>query len=66
MPVLIKTILGVLMSTLGKMAMRYFANSKVIEELVMYGLEQLVKATDSKVDDEVLALMKEKAGEETK
>ena len=63
MPVIIKTIVGVLMSTLGKMLMKYLTNADVIEDLIMYGLELLVKNTDSKVDDEILAKMKEKVGE---
>lgn len=58
MPIIIKTILGVLVSTLGKMAMKYLANTKVIEELIMYGLDLAVKATDSKVDDEILSKVK--------
>ncbi len=58
MPVLLTTVLNVLMSTLGKMLIKYLANSAVIEDLVMFGLEKLVKATDSNVDNEVLDLLK--------
>lgn len=60
MPIIIKTLVGVLVSTLGKMVMKYLAQADVIEDLVMYGLEALAKHTDSKVDDEVLKIIKEK------
>jgi len=63
MPILLKTVLDTLLSTLGSMLIKYIANSKVIEKLVLMGLKKLVESTDSKVDDEALAIITAQVGE---
>ena len=58
--ILVKTFASLLLSTLGKMAVQYIMSEAVIEKLILYGLEKLVASTDSQVDNEILALLKEK------
>ncbi len=48
----------IIISTLVSMGMKLLAGP-VIEKVVILGLEKLVEATDSKADDELLAVVKE-------
>jgi len=61
MPVFLQAFLSVFATTLGKMAIKYLMNSEAIEAITMFAVEKLVEATDSLIDDEVLAKLKEKA-----
>ncbi len=46
----------VVIKILGGMLMKMLT-TKAVEELVLFGLDKLAKATESKVDDELVAIV---------